>query len=313
MPLLKRRKVFAAKTESTIGTAETLTASEAQYNVYNLMVQPNIPMEKRESQGSFANLAQVPGGRQGTATFRTDLCWDGTSTEPKWASVLLPACGYVDNGSGVFTPRSEAPGSNVKTLTIAEYVDGKRRLLTGCMGDFRFVFPTGRMGYVEWTFQGVWAGETDATILTPTYPSDTPIRIASCPAASWDSVSLIFEQCVIESGNEITMRESPATASGYINAIVTARSPRATCNPEAYLVATQDRLGLWTSQGYATFAITLDGSSTSTIGFSAPRAQIVNAPQGDRNSLVTDELEFAFNRDGSTADTDLSITFTPTS
>ncbi len=312
MPLMKRRKVFACKTETTIGTAETLTATEGVYNAYQLMVQPQIPMELRESQGSFANLAAVPGGRQGTATFRTDLCWDGTNVEPKWASVLLPACGYVDSGSGVFTPRSEAPGANVKTLTIGEYVDGKRRLLTGCVGNFRFVFPTGRMGYIEWSFQGVWAGETDTAIITPTYPSDTPIRVASCPAASWDSVSLIFEQCVIESGNEITMRESPTAASGYINGIITSRKPKATCNPEAYLVGTQDRHGLWTSQGFATFALTLDGSSTSTIGFSAPRAQILNVQQGDRNALVTDELEFQFSRDGSTADTDLSITFTPT-
>lgn len=310
MPLLKRRKVFACKTETTIGTAETLTAAEGVYNVYQLMVQPTIPMEQRESQGSFANLAAVPGGRMGTATFRTDLCWDGTAVEPKWASVLLPACGYVDSGSGVFTPRSEAPGSNVKTLTIAEYVDGKRRLLTGCMGNFRFVFPTGRMAYIEWNFQGVWAGETDTAIIAPTYPTDTPIRVASCPAASWDSTPLVFEQCVIESGNDITMREDPMTAAGYKNAIVTARRPRATCNPETYLVIDQDRVGQWIAQGFATFALTLDAVSTATIGFSAPRAQVVNCQQGERNALVTDELEFDFNRNGSVADTDLSITFT---
>ena len=62
MPLLKRRRVLAAKVEATSGTAETLTSAEGAFNAYDVMIQPEIDKEPREIQGSFGSLAAVPGG-----------------------------------------------------------------------------------------------------------------------------------------------------------------------------------------------------------------------------------------------------------
>ena len=101
MTMLKRKRVFAAKIEATPGTAESLTNTEGAFNAYNVMAQATIAMEEREGQGGFNYLSAVPGAYGGTLSFRTDLGWDGTSTEPTWASVLLPACGWVDT-SGTF-------------------------------------------------------------------------------------------------------------------------------------------------------------------------------------------------------------------
>src|SRR6056297_2341837 len=122
MPLLKRKRVFAAKVEATAGTAETLTASEGAFNAYNVMIQPTVTVEEREAQASFNRLAGVPGARQGTATFRTDIHYDATNI-PTWASVLLPACGFVDDDPS-FLPKTAAPGTGVKTLTIGCFQDG---------------------------------------------------------------------------------------------------------------------------------------------------------------------------------------------
>ena len=120
--MLRRKRVLAAKIESTIGTAETLAAADAAMNIYNPIIQATIDMEARQGQGGFGMFSSVPGGRIGVATFRTYLEWDGTVTEPSWADTFLPACGYVKTGQ-VYTPRTEAPGTNVKTLTIGVYQD----------------------------------------------------------------------------------------------------------------------------------------------------------------------------------------------
>lgn len=316
MPLLKRKRVFAAKVETTPGTAETLTNAEASYNAYDLVIQPSVEVEQREGQGAFNYLQGVPGARMGTATFRTDLGWDGTSTMPTWASVLLPACGWVET-SQVYNPTTESPGTNVKTLTIASYQAGngsagKRRLLTGAVGTFTINLPAGRMGFIEWEFTGVWGGETAAAVLAPTYPTASPIRFASA-TATFDSVDLTVENISFAAGNQVVMREDGSTASGYISGIITNREPRITCNPESVLIATQDRIQAWLNADEEAFSVALDGpspsSTTSTITIAAPKAQIINNQEGDRNRLVTDELELSCNKNGTTNDQELRITF----
>lgn len=312
MPLLKRKRVMAAEVETTIGTAATLTAPDAAYNAYNVMIQPTIAVEDREGQGGFGYLSGVPGARQGVATFRTDLGWDGTVTEPSWASVLLPACGWVD-ASGVFTPRSEAPGANVKTLTIGCFLDGVFKSIAGAVGTFQLVLPSGRMGYIDWTFTGVWQAPSDVAIIAPTYPTASPIRFAAA-TATYDGVAQRVEQITIDAGNEVVMREDPSTAAGYISGIITNRKPIISAAPEASLVATDDPYGDWIAASQAAWSIVLDGPTgaltDASITISAPKAQILNVQEGDRNRIVTDDIEWMCGKNGATQDQELSITFT---
>lgn len=309
MPLLKRKRVLAAKIETSPGTAESLLAADAAFNAYDVMIQPSIEVERREAQGQFGTLAGVASSRQGKATFKTDLGWDGTSSEPAWATTFLPACGYV-LATNTFTPRSSAPGSNVKTLTIACYIDGMRKILAGCMGTFRLVAPTGRMAYIEWEFTGKWQAPTDVTILAPTYPTDSPLRFAS-GLVEWNDIGLKVEQVTFDAGNEITLLEDPTDATGYSYALVVDRAPKFTANPESVLVATQNRWNEWITNVEDTFELDIDGPSTSVLTIDAPKAQITNVQEGDRGKIVTDEIEWSCNKDA-TLDTDVSIIFTPT-
>lgn len=312
MVLLKRKRVLAAKIETTVGTAETVTASDAAMNIYNAMIQPAIEFEEREANGSFDYLTSVAAGQVGVATFRTYLEWDGSATEPTWADTFFPACGFVKSGQ-VYTPRTEAPGSNVKTLTIALYEDGVRKAIAGAMGTAVVTLPTGKMGYIDWTFSGVWQPVTDATILAPTYPTDAPMRYAG-GLAEWNNVNMCVESAVIDIGNSVEMRECPTTTAGYLSAIVTNRKTTVKVNPEATTVATQDRWGDFLASTERALEIDVagpeGGTSDAVLSFDAPNAQIMNLQEGDRKSLVTDEIDFQLNRNGSTVDEALSITFT---
>jgi hypothetical protein len=68
MPLLRRRAVFAAKVEGTIGTAETITSSEGAFNAYDFDIQPGIAMTRRDGQGGFNYRPSIPEGMMGTCT-----------------------------------------------------------------------------------------------------------------------------------------------------------------------------------------------------------------------------------------------------
>lgn len=312
MPLLSRKRVLAAAIETTVGTAESLDATDAAFNVYDASIQPTIPMDTREGQGGFGMLSAVPGTRLGTAKFRTLLQWDGTATEPSWADTFFPACGWVKSGQ-VFTPRSEAPGTNVKTLTIGSYIDGVFKSIAGAMGKFTVTLPTGKVGYIDWEFMGVWQAPTDVALITPTYPTDEHLRFAG-GLAEWNNVNLCISQAVIDSGNEVIMRECPTSVGGFISALVTNRAPKITVDPEATVVATQDRWAAWLAQ--TEYLLELDvagpagGSSDAVLSFDAPKAQVMNNQEGNRNNIVTEQVEFACNKNGATHDEELQITFT---
>ena len=306
MPLLKRKRVLAAKVEGTPGTAESLGNSEGAFNAYNVMAQASITVEEREGQGAFNYLPGVPGARSGTVTFRTDLGWDGSNTEPTWASVLLPACGWRDVAN-VYTPTTEDIGSNVKTITLGVYVDGTLKRLAGAAGTFQMVLPAGRMAYIDWTFTGVWQAPTNTALISPTYPTAAALRFAS-GSMTFASVAKKVEQVTIDAGNNVILREDASTAAGYSTALITNRNPRITANPEAVLITTYDHYATWTAANTGAMAIVVAGPSNSTFTINAPAAQIFNVQEGDRNGMVVEDIEWACTK-GNTNDAELTFTF----
>lgn len=309
--LFIRNAVLAAKIEATVGTDATPSASDAAMNCYNMVMEPDFDIEEREGQGGFDMLSAQTAGRRAKITFQTKLEWDGTATEPSWAETFFPACGWTKS-SQTYAPKSEAPGTNVKTLTISLYINGKLRKATGCMGTFKVSLPTGKLGFIDWEFMGCWAGETDAAIITPTYPTDTNYKFAS-GVCQWNDVDLYTSMVTIDAGNTVVMREDASKASGYISAIVTNRYPKITLDPEAKTVATQDRLGLFQSNTQYALELHCAGVGNSKLQFDAPKAQITKVGYGDRNKLFVDSLEMACGKNGATHDQSLSITFTAAS
>src|SRR5437867_147181 len=115
MSILYKRRVLAAKQESTPGTAESLTNTEAIF-VFDPSIQADIPPATRNATGSLSQLVAVPGPRKSTMKFSVELAGSGSAgTDPTWASVLLAGCGMT-SASHVYTFTSDP--SNYKTLTL---------------------------------------------------------------------------------------------------------------------------------------------------------------------------------------------------
>jgi hypothetical protein len=313
MTLLKRKRVLAAEIETTPGTATSLSATDAGFNVYDVMAQTETEVEAREGQGAFGMDSSVPGARKGRVQFKLDASYDGTNV-PTWATTFLPACGWV-NSSGVFTPQTKAPGALVtdpKTLTLGVYIDGIRKLLRGCVGTFRLACPAGKVAVFEFDFMGVWDGVTDTAIISPTYPTAKGLRFASS-TTTWNSVVLQVENLTLDSGNTMILREDSTDVSGYLAGLVTNRVVKITGNPEAKTVATQDRYGKLLDMSEHALTFSLDGPTNSSITIAAPKAQIISISEADRENMVVDEIEWGCNRNGSSVDQEASITFTASS
>lgn len=304
MTLLNRISVLAAKVEATPGTAETLTNTEAAYNILDANIVANLEMSDRPIQGSFRHLPSVPGARSATCTFTLEMTGNGAGGVPAWATVFLAACGFV-NTTGTLSPVAEAPGANVKTLTIGLYENGRRKLMSGAVGNAVFNFTFGQLISISFTFEGLWQGASDQTLLVPTYPTIIPMRAAST-TFTIAALTPCFDTMTLDLGNTLYLRPCSGNATGYISGIITSRKPMITLDPEAKLVATDDRYGRWlamTTQAFS-YAVT---NGTDTITFAAPAVQILNVDPGEREQLKTDSTQLMCCASGTSAE--LTIAF----
>lgn len=314
--LLNKLSVFGAKAETTPGEKATLTATECAYNVYDLMIEPEVVIEKRPLQGSFGSRRSTPSGAKGKATFKMDLEFNGLAV-PAALDVLLPACGLVKTGN-VFKPTSrtaDTPLSGVKTLTLGKFWGpGKFVGLYGASGTFKLNLPTGKPAFFEFEFAGVLDPEADVTMPAPTYPAPAQLVCRGGPA-TFAGVELCADTMSLDLGNMLYTKECSNDATGYEFAIIVDREPKFTAPPESKLVATQNRMGAFLAgtEGILRYVLPAAGYNSLTgaksVEILANNAQYMEYKNGDRSGVSTDEIMWMLHNAAGTPDSDLTITF----
>lgn len=305
-PLLKKKSVLAAKIETTIGTAISLSGTDGVFNVYNCSIVPNVQFTDREGQGAFSKLSSVIGQQTGTCTFSTDLIVGASA--PAWATTFLPACG-LGLTSTTYGCRTEAPGSTVKTLTMAHYVDGVLRRIRGAVGTFTISCLAGQKITLDFTFQGVFDSFEAGAILTPTYPTGEALRWAGS-TTTIGGTAIAASSLTFDLGNVITPLESQALDEGVKNFIVSDRRPTLSIDPEADTSNSITRYSTWMAG--TTVAIAWDSSTNADSGkwaFALPAAQFINQQPGERSGIETEQLNFLACRTATLND-EFSMTYT---
>ena len=304
--MLKKLRIVAAETEATSGTAETLVAADAAFNAFNPMFQLNKTMHARDNPAGFGSLSDVPGAQFAVLTFTTEVHGDGAGGVPFWASELLPACGWV-NSSGTFSPTTEAPGSNVKTLTMAVYQDGLIKKMSGAAGTAQLVFEAGKHVMINWTFTGKFESITDGAILSGvSRPTNKPIVMAGQNISIGGATAACIQNIAVDLGNNVVARPCANEAGAVEAGLITGRNVTATLDPESVLVATNNTFGKWLAGTEEAFSLVLD-DGTDAITFAGPKFQRTNIQEGDRDGIVTDDTTARFNI--SSGDDEFTIDF----
>ena len=292
--MLRRRRLLAAKIESTAYTVESLLAADATFQAYDVILQPTVEMVERPQLLSFVNNADSIGTQMGTCTFRLALNGDGAGGVPGWASTLLPACGFVDS-SGTFNATTEAPGSNVKTLTMATYVDGVVKTIKGAVGAWTATLEAGRPVFLDFIFIGSLVADADAALLAPTLNTRAPLRFGAA-TTTIGSYSPRVHQVVVDSGNNAVMRPDASSSTGFVGGYITDRNSTITITREKTTVATEaaaNTTGLfadWLAGTTRTVsAVMTDDADQVTISASCSPN---NMQEGEADGIVTDELPY---------------------
>lgn len=306
MPLLKKRRVLAAKQETTVGTPIALTSGvDEMINAYDVQIDADIGYNERVYEGAFGRQAGVTGTRAGSLKFKIEAAGSGAAgTAPAYALTLLPACGMT-TAAGVFSPSSAF--GNQKSITIAVYEDGIVKKLVGAMGSWKFDAEDGHVPYFEFDFKGVWASPADATMFTPQFSAVIPPRFTAA-TLTIGAYTPTCSKISLDYGNKVELREDVTNVTGFISAIIVDRVPKGQLDPEATTIATYDAFGIFTAGTTAALTCTY-GSSGTGLTIASPALQYSGIKEGDRNGKVTHNLDFMVLQNGSSPDDELTITY----
>jgi hypothetical protein len=308
-PLLRKKKNFAFKLETTTGTAEALTAAEGAANTFNQEINFVIPAGPRDGQGNLSPIAQIPGARSANVIVEAEMVGSGASgSDPAWIA-LLKASGMALN-TGVLTPKTNA----TDTLTCGLYQNGRFKSAAGCMFNPVITLTNGQKGKVVFTGLGVPQQPSDVSIITPTYKTTKPPRVGATTFTIGGTAYRV-DSIEIDLGNVVILREdisgvdSGSDATGYRAAYITDRAPRIRISPEAMVFTTKDWYDFHRSGTTAALSCVIGVDANNTFTIAAPAMQLLNPPQdGDRNGMLVDTLEFQLNRSADLGDDELTIT-----
>lgn len=312
-PLLRRRRVFAARVETTTGAALNLENSHGAINAFDRELTPEVEMIEREAQGSLSRLSSVPGRRQGTIEVTTHLHGAGGTGLPYWANTLLLAAGFAESG-GVYGLSS----TSETTLTTGILEDGRLRRIAGAKANLEMTFSPGEPVSCNWTLLGKLLQPGAQTMITPTYPTVKPPRFAAATLTIGGDPFVRITEMTLNLNNELVLRQDAGAdddaarsgdGTGFRAAAIVNRNVTISFNPEAVAFATKNWYADMLNAAEAAMVIELDGGVNNTITINAPKVQAINVQPGDRDGIQVDEVELQCNRNEA-GDDELTITFT---
>jgi len=318
MSLLEKKQVLAAQHEGVCGTAEPLTATEADFIVTNPVLVPNIAKLPRESTDSFVKRAAVTGPHRGRCTFRCEATGDGAAGVPDWATVFLPACGF-DKGdaNNVFTETTAAPAGTgngndataVRTVTIGLFKDGIYEQIHGAMGSVNFVFVNGEIHYADFDFEGIYTSNADAALIVPTYSVVAPLKFGTSTTCKVATVSTPCATLNINVANTIRIIEDGTLTAGLKHAVIVDRDINGRMDPESATTTTKARRDAFLATPGTEQALeVVIGAANNQITYDAPKMEWANF-EPENAGILRDGLPFTCNRNASAVNGALTLTF----
>ena len=210
----------------------------------------------------------------------------------------------VSSDAVAYRPTSDGGES----LTIGVYQDGRRHVLRGCRGNVQLRAAVGDVVSLEFEFIGAISTTADAALLTGvSLPSSIPPQFLGV-GLSFGSFDPVFETLELDMSNDLAPRRSANDSTGIISTRITARTPRGTIDPEAELVGGGGGQDFYNSLYAGTSfngSFLVGSTSGNKFVMHAPKLQYGNVNAGDRNAILTDNIDLRLNE--TTADDDILI------
>lgn len=303
--LMSQKKTMGFKIEETPYTAETLTATDYDFSVYDITVSPEVEMYGRKlARGEYSQDVSVAGRRRCVVTCKVDMHSGASATTAPQYFQMLRACGLkqLSGGSGVWLLPDKEYDRVPATIEVCDTQGGTSPTqlvykVKSAMGNATLTGDqVGQPARIEFTFTGVLdsiSTRVNAQIITPT-AFDTKLPPAVLAATvTYNGVTQSFRRFTIDLGSQVELFTDPSKAQGYDGARLVGRLPTMELDPDLYTPADEDTFSMLTSNTTAVFSITI-GENLYII---APAAQVVDThKQADSEGHVTNQLKLELKR-----------------
>lgn len=293
MPLLSRKRLILAKTESTYGTDSTPAGTDAVL-VRSLEVTPleSDVVSRDLIRPYLGNSDQLLANSRVLCSFEVELAGSGTAgTAPRY-DALLKACGMsatiVASTSVTYAPVS----ASFSSCTIVYNVDGVQHKLTGARGTVTMNCELGQIPTLQFEMTGIYNAPTDTAQPAVTYSNQaTPLifKEGNTSAFQFFSYAGCLNSVSFNLANEIIYRELIGCTK---EVIITNRAPAGDVSIEAPTIATKDffSLALGTATGNLTF---LHGTTAGNrVTFTAPQVDIAQPSYTDQDGIQMLQLPY---------------------
>lgn len=286
MPLLSRKRLILAKSESTYGTDSTPAGTDAVL-VSSLDITPlSGDLVGRDLIRPYlGNFDQLIAKTSVAITFEVELAGSGTAgTAPRFGAILK-ACGMsetiVASTSVTYAPVS----STFSSATIYFNVDGVLHKLTGCRGDMSLSCAVGAIPKIKFDMTGVYNAPTDTAQPAVTYSAQAAplvFRQGNTSAFQFFSYAGVLQSVEFNMANSLVYRE---LIGGTKETLITDRKPAGTVMIEAPTIAAKDffSAALASSTGNLTFLHGTTAGNRVTLTHS--QVDVTNPTYQDQDSV----------------------------
>jgi hypothetical protein len=286
MPLLTRKRLILAKTESTYATDSTPAGTDAIL-VRNLDITPieSDQVSRDLIRPYLGNSEQLLGNTRVSITFQVELAGSGTAgTAPKY-DALLKACGMsatiVASTSVTYAPVS----ASFSSATIYFNNDGVLHKATGCRGSFTMNCELGQIPTIDFTMTGIYNAPTDTAAPVVTYSAQaTPLIFKEGNTSNFSLLS--YSGCLMsvnfDIANEVVYRELIGCTK---QVIITNRAPSGEAVIEAPTIAAKDFFTVANSN--TTGSLTFEHGTTAgnIVTFTAQKVDIGSPTYSDSDGI----------------------------
>jgi hypothetical protein len=286
MPLLTRKRLILAKSETTYGTDSTPAGADAVL-VRNLEITPleADTVSRDLIRPYLGNSEQLLANTRVGITFQVELAGSGTAgTAPKFGSILK-ACGLSETVVATTSVTYAPVSSAFSSATIYFNNDGVLHKATGCRGTFSITCNLNEIPTIDFTMTGIYNAPTDTAAPSVTYSAQaTPLIFKHGNSSEFSLLS--YSGCLMnvsfDVANEVIHRELVGCSK---QVLITNRAPAGEVVIEAPTIAQKDFFTI--ANNNTTGALTFKHGTTAgnIFTFTAQRVDVGQPTYSDSDGI----------------------------
>ncbi len=287
MPLLSRKRLILAKTESTYGTDPTPTGSANAILVRNLEITPlqADTVTRDLIRPYLGNSDQLLAQTRVEVTFEVELAGSGTAgTAPAYGPVLK-ACGLSETVVATTSVTYAPVSASFSSVTIYFHNDGIRHKVTGCRGTFELNAEVGQIPVISFTMTGIYNAPTDEALPSPTYANQSaPLIFKNGNTSNFSifSYSGCLQSLSFQMANEVIYRELVGCTK---ESLIVNRAPAGDVVIEAPSIATKDFFAIATGSSTGSISFQHGGTAGNIVTFTTAQSDIANPSYSDQDGI----------------------------